>query len=526
MLRRPGAILLLLAATAAGCATRMAVAPPASAPVPDRRAPQLAAAEDLVHRGCYDCLRDALATYESLIEDPGVGTSARAAAVRTSLLLALRETELGLVRGAYIERARQFLGPAESASPELPGLVEIAEVLASGPTGQGRVAANDSQLAAMVTLVRSQQQWASVLRNLMPQDLTASYLWLALACGPYGTTLPDHETKRAVLGASAELPLMVWKDASSCGITASEPLEAQLALEPRFQEINFPLGLFALSAQPPRQPDLDGADARFRAAYEWRQDWPSLTLAMANLAMTAEDFPRGLEFYTRTLAVSPTDADAMMGTIRALTYSNRHEEAIAAADRLLDTRRNPGEARYWKALNLARVSRDDEAWQEIELAASALANADVPKLAGIIAINRRDLAVARDRLRVALQRRPSDCETGFYLQSVLSEQRDWEGVAQVAADAGACFEREEVTLQQELATVRAAQMAPERRARLVARREQQLAADARMRATVWYNAAAANFNLARTDEARRFAEKVAGDTVFGERARSLLERIK
>ena len=47
-----------------------------------------------------------------------------------------------------------------------------------------------------------------------------------------------------------------------------------------------------------------------------------------------------------------------------------------------------------------------------------------------------------------------------------------------------------------------------------------------MRATVWFNAAAANFNLARTDEARRFAEKVADDEQFGERARTLLQRIK
>jgi hypothetical protein len=47
-----------------------------------------------------------------------------------------------------------------------------------------------------------------------------------------------------------------------------------------------------------------------------------------------------------------------------------------------------------------------------------------------------------------------------------------------------------------------------------------------MRVTAWFNAAAANFNLARTDEARRYAEKVASDVFFGERARMLLERLK
>lgn len=242
--------------------------------------------------------------------------------------------------------------------------------------------------------------------------------------------------------------------------------------------------------------------------------------------MSAEDFPRAFEFYSRTLGLASDDPDALAGTIRALTYSNRHVEAIAAADRLIATGRNPGEAHYWRALNLARLKQDEQAWIDIEQASSALANADVPKLAGILAINRRDFQVARERLELAMVRRRGDCETSYYLQTVLSEQRDWEAAARVAAESGTCFEAEEATIQQELAIVRASQMAPERRARLIARREQQLAAGARMRATAWFNAAAANFNLSRSDEARRFAEKVADDAVFGERARTLLERLK
>ncbi len=114
----------------------------------------------------------------------------------------------------------------------------------------------------------------------------------------------------------------------------------------------------------------------------------------------------------------------------------------------------------------------------------------------------------------------------YYLQTVLSEQRDWDAAARVAAESGACFDAEEAAILQELAIVRASQMAPERRTRLIARREQQLASGARMRATAWFNAAAANFNLSRSDDARRFAQKVADDAQFGERARTLLERLK
>jgi tetratricopeptide (TPR) repeat protein len=378
----------------------------------------------------------------------------------------------------------------------------------------------------VVAVSRSQERWAAVLRNLMPQDLTASYLWLTLACGTYGYSFPDHEARGTLLAGVAAVPLIAYKTATACGLTSSEPLETLLAAEPRFGELNYHLGLFALGGQTRRLPDLDAADVAFRAAYEWRQEWPTLTLAMANVAMSAEDFERALAFYDRTLTLAPDEPDALAGLIRALTYANRNDDAIAAADRLLATGRNPGEARYWRAMNLARLKRDDEAWTDVEEAAKSLANADVPKLAGILAINRRDFALARQRFELARARRRNDCETLYYLQNVLAEQREWDDTARVAADAASCFDVEETTLQEELTTLRAALMAPERQARLIARREQQVAGNARMRAVAWFNAAAANFNLARGAEARRFAEKLAGDSFFGERARTLLERLK
>ncbi|MEQ1727408.1 MAG: hypothetical protein ABL982_03430 [Vicinamibacterales bacterium] len=519
-----------VAALAAGCSRVPApVVQPSpgvtSTPVPERR-DRLFTADEMLRRGCYDCLRDALAGYEALQTDPEVGTRAREAAVRTALLLAVRETELGLHSGGYIARARRLLGPVEQASPELPGLVEIAEVMANGPVGFTRTAGTDSQIAAMLTMARSQEQWASVLRNLMPQDLTASYLWLSLACGPYASTFPDRDKRDALLQNIAVIPLFAFKFATACGLTTSEPLEAMLAIEPRFGELNYHLGLFALGGETGMPPDLDAADARFRDAYAWRQDWPTLTLAIANVAMSAEDFPRAFEFYDFTLGLSKDDPDALTGTIRALTYSNRHTEAIAQADRLIGTGRNVGDAHYWRAMNFARLKEDTRAWTAIEDAALSLANADVPKLAGIIAINRRDWATARQRLELAAVRRRNDCETAYYLQAVLAEQRDWEATARVASDAGACFDTDESVIQQELAVVRASLMAADRRTRLVARREAQLVSNARMRATAWYNAAAANFNLSRAVEARRFAEKVADDAFYGDRARSLLERLK
>ena len=47
-----------------------------------------------------------------------------------------------------------------------------------------------------------------------------------------------------------------------------------------------------------------------------------------------------------------------------------------------------------------------------------------------------------------------------------------------------------------------------------------------MLATSWFNMAVANFNLGSRDEARQYAERVAGDEQFAERARDILKRLQ
>ena len=119
----------------------------------------------------------------------------------------------------------------------------------------------------------------------------------------------------------------------------------------------------------------------------------------------------------------------------------------------------------------------------------------------------------------------ADCETAFYLEVALAEQAAWAETADTAASAAACFDREEAQLTRQIDSLRETPIAPDRRDRQVARRETQLAANSRMRAQSWFNGAVSNFNLARKDDARRLAQKVADDERFGARARALLERL-
>src|SRR5204862_6820768 len=102
---------------------------------------------------------------------------------------------------------------------------------------------------------------------------------------------------------------------------------------PRFVEVSYFLGQLDVASQR-----LDEADAAFARAYAWHPQWPTLTLAMANVAMTAEEFDRALEMYEATLGLEPRAVDALLGKVRALTFLKRHEQAIATADQLLAER--------------------------------------------------------------------------------------------------------------------------------------------------------------------------------------------
>jgi len=468
-----------------------------------------------------------------LRDDPTVGLAATTSAIRSGILISVREHELGLLDSGHLRSARQMLDASPLLASELGPLADVADVLVAGPSGPMRTVTLESQTRALVRLSQNQPQWAAFLRARMPDDRVASYFWLSLACGTYASQVPDSLNRSEIVGDASRVALVGFKEAAICSRSRTDLLRVLLDSEPRFGEVHYYLGLAALAGQPRPGvpggvPDLELADKEFQAAYVSRPLWPAVTLSIANAALTTEDFDRAVSFYDQTLLLVPGHGDALLGKIRALTYTKRHADAIAVTDTLLASGNNPGEARYWRALNEEQLDQHDIAWEDVELAARLLVNADVPKLAGIIAINRRELPVARDRLEASRRRRP-DCDTGYYLQLVLSEQRERAEAARVAGETASCFDQEEATLRDEIERFRGAtNLSPEatvKRDRQITKREQQIAANARMRANAWFNAAASSFNLGWGADARRFAEKIADDAQFGERARDLIARL-
>ena len=516
MRRHPCACLLLLL-TASACAPRRPVVVPPAAPTPAER---LASAEALVRAGCLDCLLAAYGEYDLLRAFPFAKDAATAGAVRTAALIARRERELGLADEGYGERARALLAGAVNPPNWLSTLVDVVDVLLASGAGVTRTPTSDLELERMRVLRLNRDAWSARLRELAPIDELGAYVWLAFTCGTTETSHLSLDELFEPVAPFRDTPLIGFKRATCRGVEDAQ-LQALFDRDPRFVETKYYLGLSAVGGRK-----LDEADKRFEEAYAWREQWPTLTQSIANVAMTSEEFERALVFYDRTLVIEPHAVDALLGRIRALTYLGRNEDAIAAADPLIALRWFVGDALYWRALNESELERNDEAWTDVEAAAKLLINAEVPKLAGLIAYRRHELDMSRAKFEQAHARNPNDCETRFYLGVILAEQGVWNRTAEVLVDTGRCLENAERGLNDEIAAIRASTDPPARQARKTARREQLIAKGRRMMATSWFDIAVAYYNLSRKTEARQFADKVANDEQFGERAREILSRLK
>jgi tetratricopeptide (TPR) repeat protein len=509
----------LLAVAAAVSACSHAVSP-VRAPVTPTPSELVSAADALVRAGCLDCLIDAYAAYDRLRAIPAVSDAATTGAIRTGALIAIRERELGMVDEGYVARARTLLSAASTQPAIVPLALDVADALPFG--GVARAASSDADLNRNALMRAHRDAWSATLSELAPTDLLASYVWLAFSCGSNDTRASFEIV--APTDPFRDVQLVAFRSAT-CRTIAPDPLHAILERDPRFVEVKYYLALYDVRGLVRGVDNLDEADRLYAEAYAWHPAWPLLTQAVANIAMTVEEFDRANTFYDRTLSYDPRAADTLLGKARALTYQGRNAEAIATLDLLVAEHWLPGDARYWRALNLSTLGRNDEAWTDIEEAAKLLVNADVPKLAGLIAYRRRELDISRAKFDESRERNPKDCETGFYLGVVLAEQRLWPRTAEVLSDTAQCLEAVEQGYRDEIASIRASHDPPERQASKIARREGYIASGRRQIATSCFNVAVAYYNLSQKVEARVFAERVADDEQFGERAREILARL-
>jgi tetratricopeptide (TPR) repeat protein len=527
----------LALAFATACAhPKVAVAP--SGPTPTER---LAAADDLVRAGCLDCLITAFREYDAVrtmtvapsrpgvpAVPPGpVAADATAGSVRAAAMIALRERELGMLDEGYLDRARAVVAGNAALQGTYGLVLDIID------TGSKRMkSANDpGAVERGRTLIANRAEWLAFLKPHADDDALFADTWVWFSCSQStDRNAKNYDVLLTPLVRYKAAPVALYQAAVCTGTDLSR-IEAIETADPRFHEMDYWRGMSDLGAISPSAviqlatPRVDLAQEHLSSAYAWHPAWPTLMTSLGGLYMTAEAFDSALDLYDKELALLPAYPDGLLGRVEALSYLARYEDAIAAATMLLQAQAFPGEAYYWRAWNQLRVPRLEESWADVRLAERLWVNADVSKLAGIIAYQRHELEVAKGRFETAQRLNGDDCETRFNFAAVNAELGAW-GAAVTAYDGtGTCLERLRTQITAQIAALDASDAAPERKARGLASRNRQLLGATRMLVQSWFNTAIADSKLDRKDDARKFAEKVMDDEQFGARAKDLLAQL-
>src|SRR5262249_8023260 len=153
--------------------------------------------------GCFDCLSEALRQYESARNVAVVAEAATRGAVRASILLALRERELGTTDSGYVERARQLASASAAVQTETGPLIEIVDVM-PWRVGVGRPGRPDTSL----TVYLNRQERTETLRGLAGRDEVSAYVWIDYACASGAGVSLGEGGIRAPVSAFTTIPLI------------------------------------------------------------------------------------------------------------------------------------------------------------------------------------------------------------------------------------------------------------------------------------------------------------------------------
>jgi tetratricopeptide (TPR) repeat protein len=283
------------------------------------------------------------------------------------------------------------------------------------------------------------------------------------------------------------VPLIEYR-AGACGSSQAPHLQAVRDAVPEFADVDFLLGRYALDI--PLQPDQEEALRRFTAARAAFPESPAIVGSLADLRRAREEWPEALEAYDATLMLVPTHRDALLGRTVTLSHLSRHDDAVAAATRIIDLGNwFTGEAYYWRAWNEYHLSQIDEARSDTDRAKGLMHNASVLVLSGMIEWHDRRFDESEAELQDALTLDAGQCEAAVLLGAVRAEQRQWASGVAAFELAQRCYDLS-VTLHREtIARITAGPGTEEGKARQIARQERAMTEDAQHRDDAARNAA-------------------------------------
>jgi tetratricopeptide (TPR) repeat protein len=513
-------VLILVAAAACAPARKPPVTAPQAPPI-DWNA-RIAEADGLYAAGHYAALRQALEIYREALSVPEHAQAVAEKVVRASLALELRKKDLGILP----EEPFPDLEAPAAADPPLSRYTPWIEILdglpikAKGSPGFEKIGGRtlDEQLDWVAGRVPGLDR---ELDAAAESDDLAAALRLALRAA-FAYKFRDPIDAKRYLDLHPDSRLAAF-EAAMFPAYDFERLEALLERDPDFDEIHYFLGEAALFGGK-----LLTAEKHYLQALPEIPDSLSLLISLAKVAFQMEELESCLEWNEKALAILPTYRDALLGKGLALGYLNRNEEALAVLGRLLELGTYyMGEGHFWTAWNLNELGRLEEARRSVESAKVFLVDVvDVYALAGIVAYRQRRLDDAEKELLYALKLHSSESDPAYYLGRIYAEREDWLLSGTYFAGAAMSLETQEGEMEKKIAEIEASEMAPERKARLVARKRAQILSVRTTKATCQYNGAAGFHNAGSFERALDLARMAASHPAFAEKAAELIKMIR
>jgi len=458
------ATLVVACMASAFCAHPKTVAPPAAAIQP----PATRDIEALIERGCFRCLTQAL---ERAKERRLPQLVFEAAA-----LLTLRANELGMPKQQWLTQAREV---AENDSTRTLYLDMVAVVPADPLSGQ-----RDDLLLETQGRKRAQSllpMWREALHTGGGSSAFRQYLELTLVC-QVDTSRERVEEIDKLVAAVPDVALLRYRAGICNGRFVRENIASLTAVQnadAEFVDADYPLGRYLL--ENTESANQEEALRRFQSAAAAFPTSVSIALSIGNLYQSWEEWASALAAFDATLTIMPTHPDAQLGRTISLSQLVRHQDAIDAATRLIDSGRwHLGQAFYWRAWNHYNLNENDRARADADRTRTLMVNSAVFLLSGLIEWKAPRLLSAEKEFEQSVAMDFGQCLGALYLGGVRTEQsKDVEAMSALQ-QARQCYDLSIAVHRAAIETINRGSGTPASKARSVAR-EERLIADAERR---------------------------------------------
>jgi len=525
------AMTLFLAAVLAGCAPAVKDKP-ATAPGAAEADKMMAEAAASAGRGTYLALKNACRLYGELYALPRTKKAAAPVYVQALFRLALREKEVGIPGGKplstcslVVKENPTLAGWATwlSLADRIPSRVKgvVKDVALGVPPLPSRSEPRRNWEEEMKKQAEEAKKTEEDIKQRALQDEFFAYFYLARRCG----SASFYDKKDDVDQILRRFPesLQIRYRAAFCPRPDEAEFKAVLEAEPEFVEVYGLLGEAALGGG-----NLLTAEKNILLAYEKIPESPHYAILLASIYFLTEEFERAIEFCDKAIEIVPEYRDAYLTKAIGLSYLQRYPEAIEVLNKIVAMQYYLlGESHYWLAWNYHELKDNVQAQLHIEESKGRLpTNSEVFGLAGTIALERDEIDRAEKEFSEALKYNEANTEALFGLGAVADRRSRWPDGAGFYEKAAAALVLNETSLEEKIAQIKAAPMDEARRAKMIAKKENQIRVVQATRAMAYYNAAADWANAGAVAKAVPLAEKAAAHPQFREKATDLLSRLK